>query len=83
MKLHIKHKCKIVVVNYQQISIISKYVTTVACKHIVHGLITPHINYSNSLYYGVPKCDIKKLQQLQNIAAELVLGKGKFDSLTA
>ena len=33
-------------------------------------------------YSPVPKCDIRKLQRIQNIAAKLILQKSKFDSVT-
>ena len=82
IKLHIKQKCRAATANYQRISIIRKYLTVSACKQIVHGLITSHIDYCNSLCYGLPKCEIKKLQRVQNMAAKLVLGKGKIDSPT-
>ena len=54
-----------------------------AWKQVVHGLIISHIDYCNSLFYGLPKTDIKKLQCVQSMAAKLILRKQKYDSVTA
>ena len=39
-----------------------------------------HLDYCNSLLYGLPECVTGKLQQVQNIAAKLLLNLGKRDS---
>lgn len=83
MKTHIKQKCRAAMANYYRILNIRRYLTVDACKQIVHGLIISHIDYSNSLYYGLPKCDIQKLQRIQSIAAKMILRKRKYDSVTA
>ena len=54
-----------------------------ACKQVVHGLIISHIDYCNSLFYGLPKTAIKKLQRVQSMEAKLILQKQKYDSVTA
>ena len=41
-----------------------------------------HLDYANSLLYGLPDCDIDKLQCVQNYAATLVLNRSKYDSRT-
>ena len=69
--------------NYHRIKNIRKYLTVDACKQVVHGLIISHIDYCNSLFYGLPKTDIKKLQRVQSMAAKLILRKQKYDSVTA
>ena len=59
IKLHIRNKCRNAMANYHCISIIRKYLTGEECKQIVHGLIISHIDYSNSLYYGLPNVTSK------------------------
>ena len=83
MKTHIKQKCRAAMANYYRIVNIRRYLTVDACKQFVHGLIISHIGYSNSLYYGLPKCDIQKLQRIQSIAAKMILRRRKYDSVTA
>ena len=70
MKSHIKNKCRIAMANYHRIANIRKYLTEDACKQVVHGLIISNIDYSNSLFYGLQKCDIKELQRVQSMAAK-------------
>ena len=42
-----------------------------------------HLDYANALYYGLPHCQLMKLQRVQNIAAKVILKKNKRDSITA
>ena len=41
-----------------------------------------HLDYTNALLEGLPKCSLDQLQCVQNIAAKIVLGKGRYDSST-
>ena len=47
------------------------------------ALVLSHLDYTNSLLGGLPKASIAKLQRIQNIAAKVVLNKGKYDSATS
>ena len=47
------------------------------------SLCISHIDYCNSLLYGVPQSSLKKLQRVQNMCARLVLRRSKTDSATA
>ena len=51
-----------------------------ACQVLIHSLVFSHLDYCNSLLYGLPECVIGKLQWVQNIAAKLLLNLGKHDS---
>ena len=66
-KSHINIKCRTAMYNLQHICNIKK---VGACKTLVHGLVTLHLDYVNALYYGLPESDLKssrelKMQQLQ------------------
>ncbi|KAJ8026390.1 hypothetical protein HOLleu_34216 [Holothuria leucospilota] len=75
MKSQIQSKCRSAMANHRRIASIIKYLTIDACKQIVPGLIISHLDYCNSLVYGLPNCEIKKLQRIQNMAVKLVLSK--------
>ena len=81
-KQHIMTKCKTAMFNIQRIKHIRKYLTKEACKYLVMGLVTSHLDYCNSLLYGLPAIDLNKLQHVQNIASKLILQKSKYESNT-
>ena len=78
----IQAKCKTALFNLSRIRSIRKYLTIDICQTLASSLVLPHLDYSNTLYYDLPDCDIKQLQRVQNMTAKLVLGRGKFDSAT-
>ena len=48
---------------------------------VVHAFITSKLDHCNSLYFGLPKYQVKRLQQLQNTAARFVTKAGKYDHI--
>ena len=51
---------------------IRKYLTTKATEQLVHAFITSRLHMGNSLLFGLPQQEIKRLQIRQNIAARIV-----------
>ena len=49
---------------------------------LVHGLVMSHLDHCNSSYYGLPDCDLNRLQRVQSIACKLVLNRSKYESFT-
>ena len=47
------------------------------------SLCVSHLDYCNSILYGLPDSTIGKLQCIQNMCAHLVLRRTKWDSVTA
>ena len=62
-------------INLQRIRNIRRYLSMEACKVLVLGLVMSHIDYSNSILYGISNQEIQKMQRIQNICAKLVLRK--------
>ena len=59
--------------NLQRIKSIRNILTKEACETLIVGLVISHLDYANCLYIGLPECDLKKLQRVQNMAAKIVL----------
>ena len=66
--------------NIIHIRSIRKFLTVESCKTLVRNLVINHLDYANSLYYGLPQSELQRLQRVQNIAAKLVLGRSKYSS---
>ena len=46
------------------------------------ALVLSQLDYMNSVLGNLPKTSINKMQSVQNIAARITLGKGKYESTT-
>ena len=51
-----------------------------SCQSLILGLCTSHMDYTNSILFGLPDTQINEYQHTQNMCAKLVLNWGKFDS---
>ena len=81
-KHHIGVKCKTAMYSLLRIKHIRRYLTQEVVQILVNSLVMSHLDYANSLLYGLPDCDIDQLQHVQNCAAKLVLNRSKYDSRT-
>jgi hypothetical protein len=61
---------------------IRKYLDVRSAKSIVHALVLSRIDYANSLIFGLPKSLLVKLQRVQNKAARLIVGVGKYEHIS-
>ena len=50
---------------------------------ITVALVLSHLDYTYGILGGLPKSSIDKMQAVQNMAAKITLGKGKYDSATS
>ena len=81
-KQHITKKCQTAMLNFLRIRSIRQYLDDATTECLVLSLCMSHIDYCNSVLYGLPDCSINKLQRVQNMCSCLVLRKTKRDSST-
>lgn len=59
-----------------------QFITTDACKTLVHSLVTSRLDYGNALLYGISDSATRRLQKVQNTAARLVTRTRKREHIT-
>ena len=59
LKRFVSDKCKTISMNINHIRQIRPYLTEESCKQLVQTLITGHLDYANSLLFGLPENTIK------------------------
>ena len=70
--------CRISCVELRRIGHISRYLDKESVNKLVCSFIFSRIDYCNSLFYGLPKYFLDKLQRIQNHAARLVTKSNRF-----
>ena len=68
--------------NIHRIWNICSYLDKSTCESLAASLVTPHLDYGNSLLIGTTDTVIGKYQRIQNIAAKLILNRSKKDIAT-
>ena len=82
MNIHIGKICSKAFRSLYHIKQIRKYLTNDSTKILIHAFVTSHIDYCNSLLYGVPNYQLDRLQRVLNAAARVVCLVPKFDHIT-
>ena len=82
MENHIDNTVRVCYSHLRQIAHIRPFLTKEATETLVNSSITSRLDFVNSLLYGIPNCHLKKLQNIQNSTAKLILRKRKFDHVT-
>lgn len=82
MKQHINNVCRQCYFQLRQLRVIRRSLPPAILKTLLHAFVSSRLDYCNSMFYGLPKCDITKLQYVQNSAARLFGGLRKFDHIT-
>ena len=65
----------------KDVSSIRNLITQEQTEMLVHSIISSRLDYCNSLFYGLNKSTIEKLQKVQNAAARVVLKLRKHQSI--
>ena len=82
MSNYINHICRTGFFSLYRIGKIRKLLDRTCTERLIHAFVTSRLDYCNSLLYGIPKCQINRLQSLQNAAARLTYCKRKSDHIT-
>ena len=82
MRQHINAVCRQCYFQLRQLRVIRRSLPTEVLKTLLHAFVSSRLDYCNSLLFGMPNCDIDKLQRVQNAAARLVGGLARFDHVT-
>ena len=81
-KQHVNKKCQAAMFNYFKIKSIRCILDVPTTTHLCLSLCISHLDYCNSLLYGLPDSTLNQLQRVQNMGARLVLRRTKRDSIT-
>ena len=81
MKAHVNRMCRTSNFQLWKIGQLRKFLDRPTTERLIHAFISSRLDYCNSLLYGLPETEISKLQRVQNSAARLLVGAGKYDSV--
>ena len=79
-KFHVTKKCQCAMINFIRIRSIHHLLDQDTTANLCLSLCISHVDYCNSILYGLVEVTLGKLQHLQNMCAHLVLRRSKFDS---
>ena len=79
---HVNNVCKGALAGIRKIGQIRSYLTEDATTKLVHAFVTSRLDSCNSLLFGLPDHDIRKVQMVQNTAARLVLRVSRREHIT-
>ena len=72
LRQHVSYTSKTCRFHLRNISRIRKYIPQDTNVVIVKSIVMSRLDYSNGVFYGLPKCTVSGLQRVQNSAARLV-----------
>ena len=78
---HVKVTCKSAWCHIRNISKIRKYLTEANIQSLIHAFISSKLDNNSSLLYGIEQPLLKKLQRVQNVAAQIVTKKSSKQNL--
>ena len=78
MSSHVVSKCNAAFYQLYTIWQSRRFISQKATECLVHSLVFSHLDYCNSLLFGISKYLVAKMQSIQNFAARTVLRKLKY-----
>ena len=82
MSTHISKSCGAAFYWLHNIKRISRFLGKEKLEMVLHAFVTSRIDYCNGLLYGLPDCEIVKVQRVQNAAARLLNSASKYSHIT-
>ena len=82
MSSHVGKVCSKAFRGLYNIRQIRKFLSEDSTKTLIHAFVTSHLDYSNSLLYGIPKYQLDRLQRVLNTAARLTCYVPRFNHIT-
>jgi len=67
----------------RRICSIRRSLPSAAREMLVTSLVHSRLDYCNTLFAGLPACDIRRLQSVLNLSVRLVAGAQKYDHVTS
>ena len=82
MRTHITKTCSSTFYYLYNVRHIRKYLSRESTEKLVHAFISSRLDYCNSLLYGIPEYQTRKLQRVMNASARLIYRAPKFRHIT-
>ena len=82
MLKHITKICSSSFFYLHNIQRIRNYPSQTSTETLIHAFISSHLDYYNSLLYGLSDSSLNKLQRVQNACARLIFNEHKFCHIT-
>ena len=78
----ISQKCRAASYALYKIGKLREFLDRSTTEKLVHAFVLCHIDFCNSLLFGLPQRQIRKLQTIQNSAARLITRTRKYEAIT-
>ena len=80
-KQHISNICRTCYFHLRQLRTVRRSLPPDILETLLHAFVLCRLDYCNSLFAGLPACDIARLQSVQNTAARFFCGISMFESV--
>ena len=82
LKDHVSKVVQSAWVGVRKVGHLRKFLNPLSSEKLVHAFITSHLDYCNSLLFGLPDKDISRLQRIQNASARIIKCTKRSDSIS-
>ncbi len=82
MHQHVGMLCKNGFYHLRNIGQVHKNLTRDAAETMINAFVTSRLDCCNALLYGLPNCQISRLQRIQNAAARVITHTNQYDHIT-
>ena len=82
MKEQIDKVVRVAGYHLRNIAFVKKYIDESSLRKLIHNHVISRLDYCNSLYYGLPNFQLRRLQYIMNRAARLIKGTTRRERIT-